>query len=470
MDDFQNAAVKTINELFKMTFKFIAWIIKQIFRINTKAKYSDQQRQKEQAERAIKDPPIPAELRSNEEHGFIFGEKGNSYIIKSEEKDGHILVVGGVGSGKSSCIAIPTLRAWQSRVFAIDIKGELYKNTRKYRKTIKVFNPQNANSYGYDPYLLLKTKKFNQAQEARAIAQAIIPLPPEIKDPFWIDSAQNILTGAILHYYTNLSFINTLKEIQSHSPRELISIIAKSPDEKARLCVGNFVGMDDKTLSGIFSEMSRSIVTLVTDDDIVSALSREKIISPVDLECGQDIYIQIPEYLLSQWKNLLTLIVNQFLTVFERRLERNTTPILFLLDEFPRLGKIPAIMDGLATLRSKRISICTIIQSLAQLDMIYGHDERKVIADTCAYKAILNATDAETQEYFSKLVDTYDKIRVANNINYDPYIGLPTGTSEHTSTEEKRIIKPSEFATLRDIVLLSPYGYYRVDKMPYYEE
>ena len=48
-------------------------------------------------------------------------------------------------------------------------------------------------------------------------------------------------------------------------------------------------------------------------------------------------------------------------------------------------------------------------QSLAQLDLIYGRESRQVIADNCSYKAILKATDADTQEYFSKLVGTYDK-------------------------------------------------------------
>jgi len=28
-------------------------------------------------------------------HGFIFGKLGNKYITKKEDKDGHILVVGG---------------------------------------------------------------------------------------------------------------------------------------------------------------------------------------------------------------------------------------------------------------------------------------------------------------------------------------------------------------------------------------
>ena len=417
----------------------------------------------------IHDPPA---------HGFVFGKHSGNYVVKSEDKDGHIMVVGGVGRGKSSCIAMPTLRVWKSSVFAIDIKGELSSYASKYRKRIKIFSPQNPNSYGYDLYIFLRNSP-NPAQEARAIAQAIIPLPPDTKDTFWIDNAQTLLTGAILHYSgMKYSFINTLQEIQNSGVISLITTLAESASKKAQLCVGGFVDMIDsqgnpnKTLAGIFAEVSRGIIPLVLDDDIVSALSREETITPIDLEYGYDIYLNIPEHLLRQWKNLLSLIVNQFLLFFERRAEKRDMPqILFLLDEFPRLGKIPFIMDALATLRSKKITICLILQSLAQLDMIYGQNERKVIADTCSYKAVLSATDPETQNYFSMLVGTYDKVKTSKGIVKRPILGIATSKSENVSTEDRRIIKPEEFSTLEDIVLLHPLtapGFLRVQKVSYF--
>ena len=411
-------------------------------------------------------------------HGFVFGKHNGNYIVKPEDKDGHILVVGGVGRGKSTCIAMPTLRAWKSPVFAVDIKGELSAYASKYRPSIKVFNPQDKNAYGYDPYAFLRCSN-NPAQEARAIARAIIPLPPDTKDPFWIENAQTLLTGAILHYNgMGYSFIDTLQEIQEGGVISLVNALTQSDNRKARLCVGGFADMVDaggnpnKTLAGIFAEVSKGIISLVLDDDIVSALSRENTITPDDLEYGYDIFLNIPEHLLRQWKNLLSLIVNQFLLFFERRAERKDLPqILFLLDEFPRLGKIPFIMDALATLRSKKITICLILQSLAQLDMIYGKNERKVIADTCGYKAVLSATDPETQDYFSKLVGTYDKVKTSMGVSKKPLFGTATSTSENTSTEDRRIIKPEEFATLDDMVLLHPLtapGFVRVQRVPWF--
>jgi type IV secretion system protein VirD4 len=423
-----------------------------------------------------KNPPANKLLASPVPCGVFFGARGKQYVVKPENIDGHVLVVGTPGSDKSSYIAIPTLRNWNGTIFAIDIKGELYQNTKKHRQNVKLFDPQNKNNtYSYDPFVFLNASP-NPAQEARAIAQAIIPLSPDIKEPFWVESAQMILTGAILHFHhEKKSFIETLKNIQMFSPKQLIKIVSESSNEKAVLCVQSFADIDGKVLAGIATEISRGIVAIVTDDDIVAALTHEEgrqNISPADLEKGIDIYIKIPEHLLRQWKNLLTLMTNQFISFFERRKEDpDNRPILFLLDEFPRLGKIPAITDALATLRSKKITTCIIIQSLAQLKMIYGHDAQEVIADTCAFKAVLGATDANTQEYFSKLVGTYEKIRQSHSRNFDPYIGAPTGHGTSFSQDyEKRIIKPEEFATLREIILLYPLqrNFCRVQKKPHY--
>lgn len=123
---------------------------------------------------------------------------------------------------------------------------------------------------------------------------------------------------------------------------------------------------------------------------------------------------------------------------FERRAEGNTTPILFLIGEFPRLEKIEAISNGLATLSSKKIHISLIVQSKSQLNAIYGKDVAEVIADNCSYKVILKASEPTTQEWCSKLVGTY--------------------------------VKPEEFAYLQDVVCVFPNGYKRLQKANYYED
>lgn len=411
--------------------------------------------------------PTIKQIRSDS--GFIFGKWKRKYIAKSENEDGHILVIGGAGSGKSSCLAIPSLDSWNERVFAIDIKGELLAKCTRDVNKIKVFNPLQL-EYGYDPFWALGESD-NLAQDIKDITLAIIPLPNDTKDPFWIESAQNVLNGALLHYYgLGYTFIESMLRIASTPVKALLNEIVNGNNTLAKIFIAQLVDQKDETLAGIATELSNKIMLFATDQSIINALSQEINISPRDLENGYDVFIQMPEHKLEQWKPLLTLINNQFLKHFEKRSESDSKPILFLLDEFARLGKIEAILNGLATLRSKKITIAILTQSLAQLDLIYGKESRQVIADNCSYKAILKATDADTQEYFSKLVGTYDKMKKTSSASFEQYTQMGRGTGASKTTEEKRIIKPEEFATLDKIVLLTPYGFCRAEKTPYYRD
>ncbi len=391
--------------------------------------------------------------------GVFFGVQRNMPVGKNLHDDGHVLVIGGAGSGKTTCIAIPTLRdTWHAPALVVDIKGELL--AKSQRRSAYVFNPTNLQALGYDPFYLLR-ESHNPIPDIREIALTLCPTSHEVKDPFWIQASQNILTGHLLFSFKQgATFIQALRILQSTEPEIILEV--GSSDADAKVFLVQYAHLKTETLSGIFAELSNKVMTFATDPEIQTALSKGDIITPQLLEQGHDIFLQIPEYKLEQWKSLTSLIVQQFLRHFERRPEYNTTPILFMLDEFARLGKIEAVISGLATLRSKKVTIMPIIQSLAQLDAIYGHEQRKVICDNCGYKAILNATDADTQKYFSQLVGTMEREKKS----YSEGVGQSSVT---TSTEEKAIIRPEEFAYLKDIVLLTPYGFTRVQKMPYYQ-
>jgi type IV secretion system protein VirD4 len=235
--------------------------------------------------------------------------------------------------------------------------------------------------------------------------------------------------------------------------------------EEAKYYVNQFERMEQKTLAGIYAELSSNIMVFATDKHIRAALPKKKNISPQDLEENHDIYLSIPEDKLDQWKLLFTLITNQFLKHFERQPDNSALPISFLLDELPRLGKVENVSSALTTLRSKKITICLIIQSLAQLDALYGSAQRRVILDNCAYKAVLNASDAKTQEYFSRLVGTQGITRQGESTNYEPENGEERSYTVSNHIVERRIIKPEDFATLKDVVLITNLGNFRAKKL-----
>lgn len=421
-------------------------------------------------------PPIPAELQTNRKSGFVFGrQEKDGYVCKPTEKEGHIGVFGGSGLGKTSCLAIPSIRAWQGPVFAIDIKGELSELSKVDRTNLQIFNPSDPNALGYDPYYFVDADPSHKTQRIKRIVYSLIKRPNDKADPFWVTSARNLLLGEMLFFYDlNYSFIETMHIIQSTPQQEIVNAVFKSDNDKAVIYINEFKKAMDggsQTVDGIIMQLMTDIKIFATDDDVIAAFSRERIITPDALESGGDVFIQVPESNLEIWAPMLNLITSQFLTAFESR-EPRGYPILMLLDEFPRLGVVHGIASALATLRSRRITITLLLQSISQLDYLYGSDQRKTIMDNLRYTAILGVTEQSTQEYFSLAVGTYDRLIPGQSQSSR---GLMPGGADSFgmswSTAERRIIKPEQFGHLgEDIILLTTYGYFRVKKAPYYRD
>lgn len=413
-------------------------------------------------------------VAANDVHGIVFGKKGNKYITQTEETDGHTMVVGGAGSGKTTGVIIPTLQSWQGRTLFIDIKPELYDASIKARgeDNVKVFDPTDRYAYGYDPLYMLRNSD-NPSQDAHMIADILIPVPVGSNaDPVWAKGAQSIFVAAALYYINDdpgISFAELIKKIRLQAPADLIDMIAESDNELAKMEITDKIGADAKTIASFSSEL-QSLAIFASDTQLVSALDNSRYVITPDTINDYDVCLRIREEKLNVWAKLLNLIVSQFLASFERRPNNNNLSTLVCIDECPRLGKIGSLEHGLATLRSKGIKMLLVCQSKSQFDNIYGKDETKSIFDNCSRKVILRSTEPETQKYLSDMVGTYDKKTKSRNANTNAY-GMASGSGVSYSEQEKRIIKPEEFAYLGDdLIYLSPNGYDRLTKIKCWQD
>jgi hypothetical protein len=62
-----------------------------------------------------------------------------------------------------------------------------------------------------------------------------------------------------------------------------------------------------------------------------------------------------------------------------------------------------------------------------------------------------------------------ERVKKSKSLHYGRDVGLPESTSLSETSEEKRMIKPEDFATLKDIVLLTPDGCAVIKKTPHYK-
>lgn len=422
-------------------------------------------------------PVVDKKLLSKNPSGIVFGRYNRKYVCKDINEDGHVLVVGGSGSGKSSCLVIPTLLVnSDTTIFAIDIKGELNQKTVKDNEcNKKIFNPNDRSSYGYDPFYRLNDNSLNQEilETMQLISYSLISLPASIKDPFWKLSARSLLTGLLIYFYKSgkKNFIDIIDSIMSKPIKDIVEEAVLKSD----ICsieykyIIEFADMAEATMSGIYMELANHINIFAADSDIRYAFRENShVISPRNLEEKDSIFVSIKEEKLTAYYDVLQLIINQMLAELEKRKEDNHR-ILFIIDELPRIlsaGKIERLMDAARTLRSRNVTLYMVTQSVEALMCAFSENEVIDLISNCPYIVVLSATSSKTQQMIQNWCGKYEEKKVGWN-------GSFFNRTEHVSFEEKYIVTPDDLMYLQSTgeeILISPYGYYRIKKCPYYSD
>ena len=415
-----------------------------------------------------------------EESGLYLGldsTNGKGYYVgKKSEDDGNALIAGINGSGKSYILARSMIETWHEPLVALDCKGELshhyrflQRNGRSKRNYI-IFDPINGSSH-YDPFAILRKDNLHFVQNVREIAYTIIPMPSNDPNSYWINMARDLLSAIIVYCFSiKFDFIETILITVNTSVSELCKKISLSSFDIAKMFISEIAGLKKEHQATIGTDMKQHLMVFATDLCVQAVLSNtenETSFSWEDIittDEAPNVFLRLNQDRLEQWGGMIRLMLTQLIRTLERRADkhsqqgRNNKPILLLLDEFPLLGKMDAITNALTTLRSKKVTFCLMIQSIAQLDAVYGSNVRKIIVDNCQYKAILNITEPDSQEYFSRLIGSVPIGRRGIFQNYDLH-GEHTTYGQQIQEFREPLILPHEFATNRDIWLHTPYGF-----------
>lgn len=426
----------------------------------------------------------PDEMRVNlSEGGIHFGKDPfdeSCYIGKRQEDDGHILVLGSPGCYKTTGIILPTILTWQGTFVAVDVKGDISEFCRRHQKQIayptQIIDFSSNETLHFDPFLKFRKEEAELISNARELAFALVPTPHDMREPFWIQGAQNILTAIILYAVGKRMDFNTMIEMTLTTPvGDIQKAILGSANKAAQSFMIQYpVESSDKMLSGCFVELTNHLHDIF-NDNVKNVFSAED--EGFDLECdslNKNVVIHIPEAKLNQWGVAARLILNQLFSVLSNRLEKHSAkgrcqpPFLLLWDEMPRFGKMENLVHAFETLRSRGVTVCTAIQSFAQLDVIYGPSVRRSLIDCCSYIIIGNVQDVETQKYCAELVGASSIWELSMGENYRPDED-EFSFSRSLNRCREPILYPENFATLSDFMAVTPYGNFRIEKAPVIE-
>lgn len=401
--------------------------------------------------------------------GLVLGQKQHHLVAKPSNFEGNVAIFGGAGTGKTAGNLIPTLLTFQGNALVVDIKPELLKKTGHLHPNKEVLNFINPKQ-SYDPLATLETYT-----DVTDLAKTLIPISSDIKEPYFRESAQNILASACWEFKGQKSFSEIAEFLTANPADAIIRQLTASQKSETRILINAVAGIKPEQLASVMNELRNTLVVFATDPVLKQLAShRTNSIQPQDIEANW-IYLVLPESKLKVYQPYLALIVAQFTRYLTQRPEKAQPNLLLALDEFPRLGYLPAFADAISTLRSRNVSVMILLQSLAQLDQLYQETGRKIIMDNMHYVVVHNALDHTSQQYFSDRAGT--KTAVAKSHSYGT--GGSGGTidalfgSSSTSYNQQSapLIRPEEFATLNQPILYAYHlGVTPVDKAYWFED
>lgn len=395
--------------------------------------------------------------------GIIFGKQRGKLIYSKTNEEGHVLVTGGSGSGKTSSILIPTLKSFSGTFFCIDISGDISPNVDKQNSLL--YNPDDANSIPYNIFGAIDNlKNFDEQNEAlERLSYLLMPEEINMSDSsrYFLTEGRKILTAALIAFYhENKDFVEICKIIFTNSWINLFNMIDNTNNQNAIAYINSFVGANEQNTAGCKQQTDASVKIFATYKTLGTTIRRPSnegiCFYPEQLE-KYNVFVNIHDSKLMVYAPLLHIITAQTLDYFSTRSLMQKNTILLCLDEFASLGRLD-ILHALQTLRKKHVRILVLTQSLSDLDMIYGKNERIAMTNNFKYKAVLEATDPDTQDYFSRLIGQNLVLRMSTTKS--------SGQTSRTRAEQKDwIIDPASFAQLRNhLILIYPDGYLKLEK------
>ena len=359
----------------------------------------------------------------------------------------NVLVVGGSGSGKTRFWLKPNLLQCHSSYVVTDPKGSivvecgnaLLKNGYK----VKILNTINfKKSMHYNPFSYVHSEK--------DILKLVTTLMTNTKgegsggDPFWEKSERLLLTALIayLHYEapveeqnfaTLLEMLNTMQVLEDdeeyQNPVDLLF------EELAKKKPNSFAGRQYKLYKLAAGKTAKSI--------LISCGAR---LAPFDIQELRDLtmYDELALDTLGDKKTALFLIMSDTDSTFNFLISMVYTQLFNLLcdkaddvyggklpihvrcliDECANIGQIPNLEKLVATIRSREISACLVLQARSQLKAIYK-DNADTIVGNMDSQIFLGGSEPTTLKDLSEMLgkETIDAFNTSDTRGNSPSYG-----------------------------------------------
>ena len=359
----------------------------------------------------------------------------------------NVLVVGGSGSGKTRFWLKPNLLQCHSSYVVTDPKGtivlECGQAMLKNGYKVKILNTINfKKSMHYNPFSYVHSEK--------DILKLVTTLMTNTKgegtggDPFWEKSERLLLTALIayLHYEapveeqnfaTLLEMLNTMQVLEDdeeyQNPVDLLF------EDLAKTKPNSFAGRQYKLYKLAAGKTAKSI--------LISCGAR---LAPFDIQELRDLtmYDELQLDTLGDKKTALFLLMSDTDSTFNFLISMVYTQLFNLLcdkaddvyggklpvhvrcliDECANIGQIPNLEKLVATIRSREISACLVLQARSQLKAIYKENADTIVGNMDS-QIFLGGSEPTTLKELSEMLgkETIDAFNTSDTRGNSPSYG-----------------------------------------------
>ncbi len=332
------------------------------------------------------------------------------------------LIIGPSGAGKTRGYVKPNIMQCNESMIIADTKGNLHREmvpllkANGYR-TMLIDFADLGNSYGYNPLDFIRWNETQQRycpQDIRTISDALIPVTSQ-KEPFW-EQAAKLYLNAVMGYVMeclperehNLKYVVDLFcEIATGRFRTLMNEMKMAqpdsfPVQNYRLF--ETLCQSEKTEASILGILGEKLNGL-NDSEVFDLYNRADRIDFATL--GREktaVFLTISDTDRSM-DRMVNLFYTQAIQCLCRSADRDyadsrlKVPVRLILDDFATNAVIPDFHNITSVIRSREISVSIILQSITQLEAIYGRENAATIANNCDNCLYLGGQDVDTAKY-----------------------------------------------------------------------
>jgi type IV secretion system protein VirD4 len=322
---------------------------------------------------------------------------------KTRRELGNVLIVAPTRGGKG-LLATSQLLTWRHSVIVNDIKGDLFDQTAGYRATlgkVYVIDPTGRGNR-FDPLQGKQTE-----DELLSAATHLLYKPDEGEGAIFTQRATVMLTQLFLAARAEgqppLPYVRHM--IRTGLPDAAERLHAINPDLATqfldvRYDAANFT---DRFLLSAWGTLTARMRPLLTETVIRSLTNAD--FSPRDLMYSEKpitVYLRWTERDLLALSPLVRLmwgtLIDGLITTYDQAQGKNCQPVLLLIDEAGRTA-IPSLADHATTVVGRGICLWIAVQSLSQLDAVYGKTRATVLRDNMESQIYYRPANQETADY-----------------------------------------------------------------------